>query len=35
VALRSFELPLQGPIDFAASLEIFRRSGDDLLDRWD
>jgi DNA-3-methyladenine glycosylase II len=35
VAPHSFELPLQGPIDFAASLEIFRRSGDDLLDRWD
>ena len=31
----SFELELPAPIDFAASLEIFRRSGDDLLDRWD
>jgi DNA-3-methyladenine glycosylase II len=30
-----FELKLPGPLDFAASLEIFRRSGDDLLDRWD
>jgi len=30
-----FELTLPGPLDFAASLEIFRRSGDDLLDRWD
>ncbi|HKV54118.1 MAG TPA: hypothetical protein VJN94_05685 [Candidatus Binataceae bacterium] len=30
-----FEVTLPGPIDFAASLEIFRRSGDDLLDRWD
>ncbi|HVN91384.1 MAG TPA: hypothetical protein VMT61_16340 [Candidatus Binataceae bacterium] len=30
-----FELSLVGPIDFPASLEIFRRSGDDLLDRWD
>jgi DNA-3-methyladenine glycosylase II len=30
-----FEIQLEGPIDFAASLEIFRRSGDDLLDRWD
>src|SRR6516225_4128822 len=30
-----FELDLQGPLDFAASLEIFRRSGDDMLDRWD
>jgi len=26
---------LDGPIDYAASLEMFRRSGDDLLDRWD
>lgn len=25
----------EGPLDFAASFEIFRRSGDDLLDRWD
>jgi len=30
-----FEVRLEGPIDFAASLEIFRRSGDDLIDRWD
>jgi len=30
-----FKLELPGPLDFAASLEIFRRSGDDLLDRWD
>ncbi len=30
-----FEVKLEGPIDFAASLEIFRRSGDDLIDRWD
>jgi DNA-3-methyladenine glycosylase II len=30
-----FNLPLPGPLDFAASLEIFRRSGDDLLDRFD
>jgi DNA-3-methyladenine glycosylase II len=30
-----FELELPGPLDFAASLEIFRRSGDDMLDRWD
>jgi DNA-3-methyladenine glycosylase II len=30
-----FEIRLDGPIDFAASLEIFRRSGDDLIDRWD
>ena len=26
---------LPGPLDLAASLEPFRRSGDDLLDRWD
>jgi DNA-3-methyladenine glycosylase II len=31
----TFELGLDGPIDVAASLEVFRRSGDDLLDRWD
>jgi DNA-3-methyladenine glycosylase II len=24
-----------GPVDLAGSLEVFRRSGDDLLDRWD
>jgi DNA-3-methyladenine glycosylase II len=30
-----FDLALPGPLDFAASLEIFRRSGDDMLDRWD
>ncbi len=30
-----FDLTLPGPLDFAASLEIFRRSGDDMLDRWD
>jgi DNA-3-methyladenine glycosylase II len=31
----SFELELRGPLDPRASLEMFRRSGDDLLDRWD
>jgi DNA-3-methyladenine glycosylase II len=31
----SFELELPGPLDPVASLEMFRRSGDDLLDRWD
>jgi DNA-3-methyladenine glycosylase II len=31
----SFEVELDGPLDPAASLEMFRRSGDDLLDRWD
>jgi DNA-3-methyladenine glycosylase II len=30
-----FELLMEGPLDFASSLEVFRRSGDDLLDRWD
>jgi DNA-3-methyladenine glycosylase II len=25
----------QGPVDLPGSLEVFRRSGDDLLDRWD
>jgi DNA-3-methyladenine glycosylase II len=30
-----FEVEFPGPLDFAASLEIFRRSGDDMLDRWD
>jgi DNA-3-methyladenine glycosylase II len=34
-ARAQFEVRLAGPIDFAASLEIFRRSGDDLIDRWD
>ncbi len=29
-----FELELPGPLDPLASLEMFRRSGDDLLDRW-
>jgi DNA-3-methyladenine glycosylase II len=30
-----FEVWLRGPIDVGASLELFRRSGDDLIDRWD
>jgi DNA-3-methyladenine glycosylase II len=34
VKTRSFVLDLGSPIDFQASLEMFRRSGDDLLDRW-
>ncbi len=29
------QMRLAGPLDVAASLEPFRRSGDDLLDRWD
>jgi DNA-3-methyladenine glycosylase II len=32
---RPFELPLDGPLDFAQTLAVFRRSGDDLIDRWD
>ncbi len=31
----STEVDLPGPLDVAASLEVFRRTGDDLLDRWD
>lgn len=30
-----FTVALPGPLDIAASLDLFRRSGDDLLDRWD
>ncbi|MBV8775203.1 MAG: DNA-3-methyladenine glycosylase 2 family protein [Deltaproteobacteria bacterium] len=30
-----FEVKIPGPLDVAASMEIFRRSGDDMLDRWD
>ncbi len=30
-----FVVRLSGPINIAASLELFRRSGDDLIDRWD
>jgi DNA-3-methyladenine glycosylase II len=29
------EVPLQAPLDVAASLEMFRRAGDDGIDRWD
>ena len=28
-------MPVPGPVDLAGSLDVFRRSGDDLLDRWD
>jgi 3-methyladenine DNA glycosylase/8-oxoguanine DNA glycosylase len=28
-------VPVAGPVDLAGSLDVFRRSGDDLLDRWD
>jgi DNA-3-methyladenine glycosylase II len=31
----AFPVQLQGPLDVAASLETFRRNGDDLIDRWD
>ena len=31
----SAEIELAGPVDLPASLERFRRHGDDLLDRWD
>jgi len=30
-----FVVRLPGPLDIPASLELFRRSGDDLIDRWD
>ncbi|HEX8982567.1 MAG TPA: hypothetical protein VF792_07355 [Ktedonobacterales bacterium] len=35
VKTTAFEVALPGPLDVAASLEMFRRSGDDLMDRWD
>jgi DNA-3-methyladenine glycosylase II len=28
-------VPVAGPVDLVGSLEVLRRSGDDLLDRWD
>ena len=31
----TFEVELPGPIDVPASVEIFRRNGDDGIDRWD
>jgi DNA-3-methyladenine glycosylase II len=30
-----FRVTFPGPLDVVASLELFRRSGDDLIDRWD
>lgn len=30
-----FEVRMAGPVDISCSLELFRRSGDDLIDRWD
>ncbi len=32
---QSFTVALDAPLDVGASLEMFRRNGDDLLDRWD
>ena len=34
-ATTRFTVALPGPLDIAASLDLFRRAGDDLLDRWD
>jgi DNA-3-methyladenine glycosylase II len=34
-ASTGFTVRIDGPIDYASSLEMFRRSGDDLIDRWD
>lgn len=31
----STEVELTGPLDVGASVEVFRRAGDDLIDRWD
>src|SRR5438270_13561396 len=31
----SMHVPLQAPLDIGSSLELFKRSGDDLIDRWD
>ena len=33
--MTSFEVELHGPLDVPASVERFRRWGDDLIDRWD
>ena len=35
MASTTFEVELEGPLDLLSSLEIFRRSGDDLIDRFD
>jgi DNA-3-methyladenine glycosylase II len=35
MANATFEVELEGPLDLISSLEIFRRSGDDLIDRFD
>ncbi len=34
-AERTFRVDLAPPLDIGGSLELFRRSGDDLIDRWD
>jgi DNA-3-methyladenine glycosylase II len=34
-AEQEFRVDLPAPLDVAGSLELFRRSGDDLIDRWD
>jgi DNA-3-methyladenine glycosylase II len=34
-AAAEFEVGLPGPVDVRSSLELFRRSGDDMIDRWD
>lgn len=33
--LRRFSIQLPGPLDILRSLDVFRRSGDDGIDRWD
>lgn len=33
--MTQFKVALPGPLDIGASVDLFRRSGDDLLDRWD
>lgn len=33
--LHTFSIELPGPLDIARSLDVFRRSGDDGMDRWD
>jgi DNA-3-methyladenine glycosylase II len=33
--LHTFTIALPGPLDIARSLDVFRRSGDDGMDRWD
>src|SRR5438309_12096785 len=35
VAIVDFRVELAEQVDVAGSLELFRRSGDDLIDRWD